>query len=480
MDPLLVLLIGIAIVLIGILGFRLHAFLTLILAALAVGLLTPQEALYQFAINAGMTESEAYALLSQSTGKRLAMAFGNTAAKIGILIAMASVIGTCLMKSGAADRIVRSALRLFGEKRAPLAFLSSGFTLGIPVFFDTVFYLMIPLGKSMGIRFPKKYGLYIMTIIAGTAIAHSLVPPTPGPLFVAEEMGVDLGVMILGGLAVGTVASLAGYFYALWADRRWDVPLRDTPDATVEELKALSGKGIGELPGLGFSVMPVLLPLILIAGNTVLRVLITDSGITDMPAWAGLLSVSSLLGDPNVALILSAVLSLILLKSRVADSKDYRKFVQDSLYNAGVIILITSAGGALGGMLQQSGIGVRIAGLAEQYEVAVLPLAFFVTALVRTAQGSATVAMITAIGILGGLADPAALGFHPVYLALAIGCGSKPIPWMNDSGFWVVTKMSGMTEMESMRHFSILLTVMGFAGLFATMIIAYIFPMTQL
>ena len=116
---------------------------------------------------------------------------------------MASIIGSCLLKSGAADRIVRSMLRLLGEKQAPFSFLGSGFLLGIPVFFDTVFYLMIPLGKAMCMRVGKNYLLYILAIVTGAAMAHSLVPPTPGPLFVANELGVDLGVMILAGCVVG-------------------------------------------------------------------------------------------------------------------------------------------------------------------------------------------------------------------------------------------------------------------------------------
>lgn len=478
MDPILILLIGVAIVILGIIVLRLHAFLALLLAALVVGLLTSSDAIYQFALSKGMGESEALALANQTLGKRLATAFGNTTAKVGILIAMASIIGTCLLKSGGADRIIRSMLRLFGQKRAPLAFLSSGFTLAIPVFFDTVFYLMIPLGKSMGIRFPKKYGVFIMTIVAGAAMAHSLVPPTPGPLFVAEEIGVDLGVMILGGLAVGVFTITAGYLYALWAGRRWQVPLRDTSDATVEELKQVTEQSEEELPSLTWSLMPIILPLVLIAGNTILQSTMGATAAELRPAWQNsLLSVTALLGDSNIALILSAVIALLLMNTKIKDAKQYKQFLKNSLASAGIIILITSAGGALGGMLQQTGIGIKIEALANQYQVAILPLAFLVTAMVRTAQGSATVAMITAVGVLGGMADPATLGFHPVYLALAIGCGSKPFPWMNDSGFWIITEMSGMEVEETIRHFSFLLTIMGIVGLVVTMVLANLLPL---
>ncbi|MHC4510628.1 MAG: GntP family permease, partial [Planctomycetota bacterium] len=153
--------------------------------------------------------------------------------KIGILIAMASIIGKCLLESGAAERIIRTALKWFGESRAPLAFLSSGFLLAIPVFFDTVFYLMIPLAKAMGMRTRRNYGLYIMAIVAGGTMAHSLVPPTPGPLFVAGELSVSLGLMILGGIFIGLFTISSGYVYALWANRRWPIPLRDSADIST-------------------------------------------------------------------------------------------------------------------------------------------------------------------------------------------------------------------------------------------------------
>jgi len=157
--------------------------------------------------------------------------------------------------------------------------------------------------------------------------------------------------------------------------------------------------------------------------------------------------------------------------------KNITAFLQNALSSGGLIILITSAGGAIGGILQQTGIGYRIQELATSYRIAVLPLAFFVTAIVRTAQGSATVAMITAVGILGGLAGGGQLGFHPLYLALAIGCGSKLIPWMNDSGFWVICKMSGMTEGETLKTCSTMMTLMGIVGLLVIMILARLFPL---
>ena len=187
MDPILILLIGTAVVLFCIIVLKLHAVISLLFAALVTGFLTAPELIYNYAVHSGISNQEAEAMSQMGIGKRLAAAFGNTSGKIGILIAFASVIGMSLMRSGGAERIVRGLLGLFGKKNTSLALLTGSFTLAIPVFFDTVFYLMIPIVKSLGVRNPRKFGLYLMTIIAGGVMAHSLVPPTPGPLFVAQE-----------------------------------------------------------------------------------------------------------------------------------------------------------------------------------------------------------------------------------------------------------------------------------------------------
>lgn len=465
-----------AVVIGGILAFRLHAFLALVAGAIVVGVLTPSAALEKYAqgqVEAEkMTVKEAKGFPGKSVGSRLAGKFGETAGKVGILIAMASIIGKCLLDSGAADRIVRSALKLVGEKRAPVAFLGSGFVLSIPVFFDTVFYLMIPIGKAMALRNVKKYGLYVLSIVAGGTMAHSLVPPTPGPLLVASELKIDIGRMMVAGGLVGLVTATIGYFYARWSTTRWPIPLRDSADSKLADLKAHAAMDESKLPPLAFSLLPILLPVLLITGATVLK----------MPAWketfAPIYPFFSFFGDKNVALIVSALIALTMLARFKKGGKEaWSSAVQQALASGGVIIAITAAGGAFGGMLQQSGIAERIQNLAPAAQsLWILPMAFGVTALVRAAQGSATVAMITAVGILAALGDPTRLGLDPIYLALAIGCGSKPFPWMNDSGFWVISRMSGMTERETLRTFSALLTVMGFAGLAVVMIAAAIKP----
>jgi GntP family gluconate:H+ symporter len=320
----------------------------------------------------------------------------------------------------------------------------------------------------MTLRTGKHYLFYLMAIVAGAAMAHSLVPPTPGPMFVATELGVDLGVMIIGGLVVGLFTVSGGFLYIAWANKRWTIPLRDSGDVKISELETVRKMEDHHLPPLWISLLPIVLPLLLISGNTISRA-VFDEGMVR--------SLFLFLGDSNMALTLSAVVALVILVTRETDKQKVKSYVIESLENAGLIILITCMGGAFGGILQQTGIGIRIQELASAYQIGILPLAFFVTMLMKTASGSATVSMITSVGILGGLVGLGELSFHPVYLALVIGCGSKPIPWMNDSGFWVVCKMSGMTEGETLKTYTPLLSIMGFVGLIVIIILARLFPL---
>lgn len=403
-------------------------------------------------------------------GERVAEGFGSTCANIGILIAMASIIGKCLLDSGGADRIVRSMLKWLGEKGAPLSFLFSGFLLGIPVFFDTVFYLMIPLGKAMRMRTGRNYLLYVLTIIAGATMTHSLVPPTPGPLLVAEQLNVDMGLMILVGSLVGAITAGFGYFYAVFVNRIWELPLRETPDVSLEELERISRRDESELPPLWLSLLPILLPVVFIGGYTLLELI---SGIP-----TPVMRVAETLGDKNLALVISAGFALyLIIRQKTTNLKTLSDALGSALESGGVIILITAGGGAFGKVLQQTGVAGLVQQLPSDSPALILILAFLITAGIRIAQGSATVAMITTVGILSGISDPQLLGFHPVYLALAIGCGSKPGAWMNDSGFWVITKMSGMSELEGLKYITPMTSSMGIVGLLVLLLAVRVFPL---
>lgn len=454
-----------AVVIGGILLLRLHAFLALLLGALVVAVLTPHDVLLQFALAKKMSAAASQQLAAQLFVDRVAEGFGKTVGQIGIVIAMASIIGECMLRSGAADRIVRAALKLLGEKRAPQAFLSSGYLLGIPVFFDTVFYLMVPLVKATRLRTGRNYLLYVLTVVAGATMTHSLVPPTPGPLFIANQFNVNLATMIMGGMIVGAITATAGYVYALWANRRMEVPLRESEES-LKQLEEVAARDEKDLPSLWVSLLPIVLPVALITLNA-------TAGSGGQSGW---LKALTILGDKNISLILGAVIALLVLW-RSSSAKQGEDSVKAALADAGVIILITSAGGAFGTVLQQTNIGAFIEQMAAGYQSAILPMAFVLTAMIRTAQGSATVAMLTAAGAFSGIATVEQLGFHPVYLALVIGCGSKLIMWMNDSGFWVITKMSGMTEKEGLKALVPLNVIMGVLGLLVTMLGAKLFPL---
>lgn len=476
-NPLFILLIGVLIVVGGIIGLKLNPFLALLLGAFVVAWMTPGSAIEQFALSKGSTPAAALQMSKKTVGERIALEFGNTAGKIGILIAMAAIIGKCMLESGAAERIIRSMLKATGMEKAPVAFLASSFFIGIPVFFDTVIFLMMPLAKVMSIRINKNYLLLVLSILAGAVMANSLVPPAPGPLFLVGAMQIPIGMMMVAGCILGIMTATSGYFFALWANRKWTVPVRDSLDARLEDMKLNAEKPDAQLPALWFSLLPVLIPLVFICADTFLNLSVAENS-TPSSVMNFLTKVIHFLGDKNTALIIAGLVALILLACQKKESrKDMSGFVHAALMSGGAIILITSAGGAFGGMLQQTGISTQIADMTKHYQMALIPLAFIIAAVIRTAQGSATVALITTSGILAGMAGNSHLQYHHLYLGLAIGCGSKLVPWMNDAGFWIVCKMSNLTEKEALKTFAPMNVIMGVTGLIIILIAAKLFPL---
>jgi gluconate:H+ symporter, GntP family len=478
-DPILILLVGVVIVVGGIIGFKLHPFLALLLAALAVSLLTPVELVEQYYLSKGVTAIDAFKQAHKSIGERIGIEFGNTCAKIGILIAMAAIIGKAMLDSGAAEKIIRAMLKITGEKNAPIGFILSSFFLTIPVFVDTVIFLMMPLAKAMGMRLKKNYLLLALSVIAGAVMANSYVPPSPGPLYLVSAMNVPIGLMMVCGSLLGLCTITIGYLIAIYLNKKFDIPLRDSPDARLEDIKAIAEKDDKELPSLGWALLPAVFPLVTICIRSAVEAFHkSDAPLTNFTIINKILDLIIFFGDKNIALLMGAIFALLVLSNQKKTTKDkLTAFVQTALMSGGGIILITAAGGAFGGMLQQTGISSRIADLTKDYQMALIPLAFFITMVVRTAQGSATVALITASGILAGMAQNANLGFHPVYLCLAIGSGAKLIPWMNDAGFWIMCKTSNLTEQEALKTIAPMQSLMGLTGVILTMLAAWLFPM---
>lgn len=532
MSPLLILLVGVVIVIGLIIVLRVNAFIALITAAIVVSLLAP-----------GPIEEKM---------SRVAIAFGSVVGSIGIVIALAAVIGTCLMESGAADRIVRSFLKVLGEKRAAWALMGSGFVLSVPVFFDTVFYLLIPLARSLYQRTQKNYMLYILAICAGGCITHTLVPPTPGPLFIAAAFKVDLGLMILIGAMVALPTAIVALFVCKLINHKLNIPMRDysgepAPDPLADE----------QLPPLWLSIIPVILPVVMIATHTIVNVfaeaeqvgllqeqivqarVVSDANeaqtlaqdlvnadltavpedITSLAAalmeariftdpiqaneLAGTLvstqvfnkvgdqeqpfgdsaKVTALLGNPNLALLLSALIAMgILVWKRGISLKELAGKVDRSLMSGGVIILITAGGGAFGAMLRAAGIQDAIeshfSGSTQNVGMMIFVAGFGIAAMLKFAQGSSTVAMITTSSMFAAMGiTTEMLGCHHVYLATAIGAGSLVGSWMNDSGFWIMSRMGVLSETEALKSWTPLLATLGFAAFGFSLLFSRLLPL---
>ena len=460
MHPLLILLVGMATILVGIVGLRLNAFLALITAAIVVSLLAPGEP----AVRIG----------------RVAEGFGRTAGTVGVVIALAAIAGQAMMNSGAADRIVRAFLALLGVERGATALCATGYVLSIPVFFDTVFYLLVPLARSMYGRTNRNYLKYLLAIAAGAGATHTLVPPTPGPLAIAGTLGVDLGTMVLVGIVVALPAAAVGLLFAGWVDRRMPVVPR-APAAAV----AADAAAPQSLPGLVPSLLPIVLPVLFISSHTVVVSMTARPG-AHVALWSALAPYTAIVGNPNLALLVAAGVAMWLYaRHRSVTRADLTEMVDTSLMGAGFIILIIAASGAFGVALQATGIGPVIerafVGKASGTGSGMifLFLGFGVASLIKIAQGSSTVAMITAAAMLAAMlpANGGRLPFHTVYVATAIASGSLVGTWMNDSGFWLFSKMVGVTEMETLKSWTPLLAVVGVTGMVTTVALALLVPL---
>jgi GntP family gluconate:H+ symporter len=449
LNPILILIIGVALLIAMIIVLRLNAFVALITTAIIISLLSPGD----FADKV----------------TRVGQSFGSVVGGIGIVIALAAIIGKCLMDSGAADRIVRSFLKILGEKRAPTALMLSGFVLSIPVFFDTVFYLLVPLARSLWRRTQRNYILYVTAIVAGAAITHTLVPPTPGPLFMASQLKIDVGLMMLMGLLIGLPTAALGVLVCKIINKRVDIPMR--PYAGQEEPEPLEDH---QLPPFWISFAPIALPIILISMNTIVKAL---------KVGGVMAKIAAVLGHRDMALLLAAVVAMfVLVFYRKLSFKELGKRTETALMSGGIIILITAAGGAFGAMLREAGIKdwleTLIGGQGQTVGLVMLLMAFAVAVVMKFAQGSGTVSMITTVSMFAAMdITPKMLGCNLVYLAMAIGSGSLVGDWMNNSGFWIFARMSVLTETETLKSWTILTAAIGIIGLGFTLLLAYLMPM---
>ncbi len=471
MWPFAVLAICLAAIILMITKLRIHPFLALIFAAILAGALArtlPGE--YGTLGDRAKEKSHWIQAVELTTAE-----FGTTAGKISVVIALAAIIGYCLMESGAADKVVRRFLTLFGQDRAGDAIVTSSYILSIPIFFDTFFMLLLPLARALRVRTGKNYLLFVMAICCGGTVTHSLMAPHPGPLAMAEALKVDLGLTIIVGLIIGIFPMLASWWTVKWINRRLDIPLRETNSASLEDLQKIVQKPESELPSTLASILPVILPIFLISlASTFEAISALKNG------YPGLAAFVQFAGNRNVALIIGAAFALRLLahQQRITLGTIFER-VGPCLETAGMIILITSAGGAFGLMLKNAGVGDAIQTLLKGSHVNLIFVSWLVAAVIRIAQGSATVAMLTTAAMISPLLDQNPLPYHPVYIFCAIGFGAMMLSWMNDSGFWVVGRLSGFTEKETLKTWTVVLSVNSLAGLLVTWLASVTLPLVK-
>jgi len=456
-SPLVTFVIGLAAVIALLVWLDLPPFVGLIISAFVVGI-----------VNSVFVAD----FSSADAAGQVATAFGNGMAGIGIPILMAAVIGKAMLESGSAQRIVRGFQNVLGESNSDIALLGSSSLLAVPVFFDSVFYLMAPLARSTRARLGRDYTLFIVVVGTGAAAAHVFVPPTPGPLAVADQIGSDLGTTILIGIITAIpAAGFTGLVYGRWINKRLDIPLRDTMATSTEELQEVADRPTSELPGVLESLAPILLAVVLIAAATAV-----DAFDEAVPALASLQPYTDFIGDKNVALTIAALAAAYTFY-RFDDMtrEEWSEELTEALKSGGNIAAITAAGGAFGALLAASGIGDYLAGALQEVGIGLIVTAWLIAAIVRIAQGSATAAMLTAAGIMVPLVGQ--LTVHPAYLVMAIGAGGNICSWFNDSGFWLVSEIGGLTKAETLKTWTVLTTLISITGLITVLIVSTVFPL---
>lgn len=465
--PFVVLALSIMAIVFMITVMRVPAFLALILAAILVGILAEKLPGEIGSDPSAPTKGRPHWVQAVELTTE---EFGRTAGRIAVVIALASVIGMCLMESGAADKVVRRFIALFGEKQAGGAIASSSYVLSIPIFFDTFFMLLLPLARAMRLRTGKNYLLYVMAICCGGTVTHSLVAPHPGPLAMAESLGIDLGLSIIVGILAGIIPTICSWLVVRRLNDRMDIPLRETPGAPLADLEAIVAKKEEQLPSMLASIIPVILPIFLISLASAFAAAPRIS--VDYPIlyrWV------EFLGNRNVALLIGTVFAVgLLMRQKGISVATVGGLIEGPFMTAGVIILITSAGGAFGLMLKNAGVGESIQAAVAGREINLIMLSWLVAAVIRIAQGSATVAMLTTAAMVSPMLS--SLPYHPVYIFLAIGFGAMMLSWMNDSGFWVVGKLSGFTEKETLKTWTVVVSVNSVVGLTVCLVFAKLLP----
>lgn len=433
-------LIGLVILLVLIIKFKIQAMVAILIGAIAIGLI------------AGMPFGGIINAVNDG--------IGNTLKGIALLVGLGSMFGAILETSGGAQSIAVTMVKKFGDEKAAWALGITGLVIAMPVFFDAGLIILIPLAFSLAKRTKKSSLFYAIPLLAGLAVGHAFIPPTPGPVLVATMLNVELGWVILVGILCGTVAMIvAGPVFGAFCGKKYNI-------AIPEHVASQADFDESKLPSFGTIVGIIMIPLVLI---------ILDSLAGVIPAMAPLSGVLGFLGEPFVALLIATVVAMYLLGTRHGYSnEELEKVMTKSLEPTGLILLVTASGGVLRYMLQYSGLGEVIGNAVASAALPMVVVAFIVAALVRISVGSATVAMTMAAGIVAAM--PGIAELSPLYLACvtaAVAGGATVCSHFNDSGFWLVKSLIGMDEKTTLKTWTIMETLVGGTGFLVALIISF-------
>jgi H+/gluconate symporter-like permease len=371
--------------------------------------------------------------------------FGDLMAGIGLSIGFGVIIGQLLYDCGGARSIALAMVRRFPEKWVLYGIGLTAFVFGIPVFYDVTFVILIPLALAIAAELKKPLPYVVCAVVIGAAAAHTLVPPTPNPLAAAGILGFDLGVMIVAGLGIGGIAAVGAMRTMFWLLDRglWS---KEKDEGGVVAAPSESAPGPAKSAPLALAVIPIVAPIVLILLGTGWTAFSPDVPV-----------VVQFLSNKVIAMLVGAV-AAYLVATTTLNAKERESSAQAAMSSAGVVLLITGAGGAFGAVIKATGVGElvarSVAGSSHSALLAVI-ITYGMAAVFRVAQGSGTVASITTMTIMAGAGLAASAGLHPIWIALAALAGGISIGHVNDSGFWVTTNLSGLTVTGGLKMYTL-------------------------
>ncbi|WP_093443397.1 GntP family permease [Variovorax sp. 770b2] len=388
--------------------------------------------------------------------------FGGVLGFVGIVLGLGTMLGKMMAESGGADRIARTLIDAFGKERVHWAMMFAAFLVGIPLFFEIGFVLLIPLVFIVARRTGVSLIRVGIPLLAGLSVVHGLVPPHPGPLLAIGVFGADIGKTIFYGLLVGLpTAMIAGPIFGKFISKY--VPGEASPELLAQLAREPEAR---ELPGFGITLVTILLPVALMLLKTFADVALDEKNVVRQ--WM------DFIGHPITALLAALLLSLYTFgTARGFTSKEIMKFVDDSLAPTAAIVLIIGAGGGFKQMLVASGVGNAIGHMALQAQVSPILLAWLVAGVIRIATGSATVATITGAGIVAPLATMVP-GVNRELLVLATGAGSLILSHVNDAGFWLVKQYFNMTVAETFKTWTVMETLISVVAIVFIMLLSMV------